>query len=65
MTLSRFDIIICGRTVQSAFAPTENGTYLQAIRNRYVVENTNGKIEVKFNRINGNSMLSGIKIRRL
>ena len=65
VTLSRFDISICGRTVQSAFAPAENGTYLQAIRNRYVVENTNGKIEVKFNRINGNSMLSGIKIRRL
>ena len=65
VTLNRFDISICGRTVQSAVAPAENGTYLQAIRNRYVGENTNGKIEVKFNRINGNSMLSGIKIRRL
>lgn len=62
---NRFDIVICGKVVEPKFSPADNGRYLNACRQRYIVNNTGEYIDIQFTPLEGKAILSGIKIRRL
>lgn len=62
---NRFDITICGVQVEKDFAPADNHRYLHACRLRYIVNNMDGCISIRFNELQGKSILSGIKIKKM
>lgn len=61
----RFDITICGKTVEKGFSPAENNRYLHACRKRYIVTNAKDCIDISFNSVQGLAVLSGVKVRKL
>ncbi|MDR0658402.1 MAG: DUF4982 domain-containing protein [Mediterranea sp.] len=62
---NRFDIIICGKVVEQDFSPADNSRYLNACRRRYIVQNNDGCIDIRFMQLQGKPVLSGIKVRKL
>lgn len=60
-----FHIKINEQVVEESFSPVAESDYFYALKKRYVVPATNGKLEITFEKINGKSFLSGVKIRRL
>ena len=61
----RFDITICGEVVEQNFSPADNNRYLNACRRRYIVNNNDGCIDIRFTPLQGKPVLSGLKVRRL
>ena len=61
----RFDITICGEVVEQNFSPADNDRYLNACRRRYIVNNNDGCIDIRFTPLQGKPVLSGLKVRRL
>lgn len=61
----RFDITICGEVVEQNFSPADNNRYLNACRRRYIVNNNDGCIDIRFTPLQGKPLLSGLKVRRL
>lgn len=62
---NRFDIVICGKRVEQDFSPADYAYYLNASRRRYIVNNSNGCIDIHFIKKQGRTFLSGVKIRKL
>ena len=62
---NRFDISICGQIVEKDFSPADNQRHLHACRLRYIVTNTDGYINVRFDKLQGKAILSGIKVKKL
>lgn len=62
---NRFAIVICGQTVEQDFSPADNNRYLNACRRRYIIHNSDGCIDIHLDALQGKSILSGIKIRKL
>ncbi|MBD5267113.1 MAG: DUF4982 domain-containing protein [Bacteroides sp.] len=62
---SRIAIEINGRSVEKDFSPSDGDNYFQPVRRRYVVENNEGSISVKFIPLSGTTTLSGMMLRRL
>lgn len=62
---NRFNITICGKVVEQNFSPADNNRYLNACRRRYIVHNDDGCIDICLTPIQGKTILSGIKVRRL
>lgn len=62
---NRFDITICGKVVEQNFSPADNNRYLNACRRRYIMYNADGCIDIRFTPLQGKSILSGLKIRKL
>ena len=60
-----FDIILCGKEVETNFTPAENGHFRTAFKRRYIVRNEAGNITIELRAQKGKPFLSGIKIRRL
>lgn len=59
-----FHIHINGVRVEEAFSPGKDTGYFHAVRKRFVVP-ANGKgVQVHFEKVNGKSFLSGIKLRK-
>ena len=48
---NRFDITICGKTVEENFSPADNNRYLNACRKRYIIQNDGDCINIIFNKI--------------
>lgn len=63
--MSRFDITVCGKKVESNFSPADGENFRNAVKRRYIVPNTSGTIEIKLESVQGNAILSGIKLRKL
>lgn len=63
--MSRFDITMCGKKVESNFSPADGENFRNAVKRRYIVPNTSGTIEIKLEPVQGNAILSGIKLRKL
>lgn len=63
--MSRFDITICGKKVERNFSPADGENFRSAVKRRYIVPNTSGSIEIKLEPVQGNAILSGIKLRKL
>lgn len=63
--MSRFDITVCGKKVESNFSPADSENFRNAVKRRYIVPNTSGTIEIKLEPVQGNAILSGIKLRKL
>lgn len=60
-----FDIILCGKEVETNFTPAENGHFRTAFKRRYIVRNDTGNITIELRALKGKPFLSGIKIRKL
>lgn len=45
--MSRFDITVCGKKVESNFSPADSENFRNAVKRRYIVPNTSGTIEIK------------------
>lgn len=64
-TNSSFHIKINGQLVEEAFSPAKDSGYFCAVKKRFVVPAVDDKVEVTFEKLNGQCFLSAIKIRRL
>lgn len=62
---NRYAISICGKTVAPEFAPASGGRYMHASRQRYIVRNDSGAIDIRLTPVSGTTMLAGIKVRRI
>lgn len=62
---NRFDISICGKVVEPNFSPADNNRYLNACTRRYMVQNDKGCIDICFTELQGKTVLSGVKVRKL
>lgn len=62
---NRFDISVNGKPLETAFAPDAIAGSRFAQRKKYFVHATDGKVEVTFTPIAGNTMLNTIKIRKI
>ena len=51
--------------VEENYAPSGGDNYFQPVRRRYVVDNVDGGIRVKFVPLSGLPVLSGITLRRI
>lgn len=60
----RFDIDIDGRPAETSFVPSRNGCF-RALRMRHIVRHRTGTLEIGFTPVEGHTMLSAIKLRRL
>lgn len=61
-----FNIYINSNKVEDSFSPGETAGYFEAVKKRYVVNvGLEGSLEVKFEKINGNIFLNGIKLRKI
>lgn len=62
---SNMKIEVCGKIVEPSFSPSESIGYQQAVRKKYVIDNTDGKVLIHLTPLNGKTMLSGISVRKL
>lgn len=62
---TRFNIVICGRQVETNFSPADGGRYRIAFKRRYIVCNEEGCITIALEAIKGKPFISGIKVRKL
>lgn len=62
---TRFDINVCGETVEHDFSPADGKRYRTACRKRYIVNDVTDGITVDLIPIEGEPTLAGIKIRRI
>lgn len=60
-----FDILANGSVIESNFAPSQSRDYFQAVKRRYIIQNTQDYLLLTFKPIQGKSFLSGIKLRKL
>lgn len=62
---TRFNIVICGRQVETNFSPADGGRYRTAFKRRYIVCNEEGCITIALEAVKGKPFISGIKVRKL
>lgn len=62
---TRFNVIICGRQVETNFSPADGGRYRTAFKRRYIVCNEEGCITIALEAVKGKPFISGIKVRKL
>lgn len=62
---TRFNIVICGRQVETNFSPADGGRYCTAFKRRYIVCNEEGCITIALEAVKGKPFISGIKVRKL
>lgn len=62
---TRFNIVICGRQVETNFSPADGGRYRIAFKRRYIVCNEEGCITIALEAVKGKPFISGIKVRKL
>lgn len=62
---TRFNIVICGRQVETNFSPADGGRYRTAFKRRYIVCNEEGCITIDLEAVKGKPFISGIKVRKL
>ena len=62
---TRFNIVICGRQVETNFSPADGGRYRTAFKRRYIVCNEEGCINIALEAVKGKPFISGIKVRKL
>lgn len=62
---TRMNIVIDGETYESDFSPADADNYFQPVCKRYMVNNDDGQIAIKFIPIAGKASLSGITIKKL
>lgn len=62
---TRFNIVICGRQVETNFSPADGGRYRTAFKRRYIVCNEEGCITIALEAVKGKTFISGIKVRKL
>lgn len=62
---TRFDVKICGKTVESDFSPADGGRYRTAFKRRYTAHAEGDGITVELVPRKGEPTLAGLKIRRL
>lgn len=62
---TRFNIVICGRQVETNFSPADGGRYRTAFKRRYIVCNEEGCITIALEAVKGEPFISGIKVRKL
>lgn len=62
---ARFDVTINGKKLESGFSPSDSGHFLTAFKRRYIIDNSEGYIDISLRGTEGTPFLSGIKIRRL
>lgn len=62
---TRFNIVICGRQVETNFSPADGGRYRAAFKRRYIVCNEEGCITIALEAVKGKPFISGIKVRKL
>lgn len=62
---TRFNIVICGRQVETNFSPADGGRYRTAFKRRYIVCNEEGCITIALEAVKGKPFISGIKERKL
>lgn len=60
-----FDILINGAEVETAFAPSRENGYFQAVKKCYVVRNEEDALRITFVPRQGKPFLSGVKLRKL
>ena len=61
----RMSINICGQDVESEFVPSQTSGYQHAVRKKYIVDNTEGKIDISLVPLSGKTALSGIVVRKI
>lgn len=62
---TRFNVVICGRQVETNFSPADGGRYRTAFKRRYIVCNEEGCITIALEAVKGKPFISGIKVRKL
>lgn len=62
---TRFNIVICGRQVETNFSPADGGRYRTAFKRRYIVCNEEGCITIALEAVKEKPFISGIKVRKL
>lgn len=62
---THFNIVICGRQVETNFSPADGGRYRTAFKRRYIVCNEEGCITIALEAVKGKPFISGIKVRKL
>ena len=62
---TRFNVVICGRQVETNFSPADGGRYRIAFKRRYIVCNEEGCITIALEAVKGKPFISGIKVRKL
>lgn len=62
---TRFNIEMNSVMVEENYAPSDGDNYFQPVRRRYVVDNVDGGIRVKFVPLSELPVLSGITLRRI
>ena len=62
---TRFNIVICGRQVETNFSPADGGRYRTVFKRRYIVCNEEGCITIALEAVKGKPFISGIKVRKL
>lgn len=62
---ARFDVEICGETLDKDLSPADGERFHTAFKRRYMIDAADGVITVKLSPIQGEPTLAGIKLRRL
>lgn len=61
----RMSVEICGEVVDADFSPSESGGFQHAVRKKYIINNPDKSIRIRLIPISGNTLLSGISVRKI